>query len=132
MNSVYDYERRERLGMPEAVFCEGKDIASLGALLAELRARPDHPTLFTRLYRAQFDQLASDLTAGLDYESVSGTALLHGTLPARPGDVAVVTAGTSDLRVAREAERTLAFMGVRTQLYADIGVAAVWRLMDRI
>ena len=132
MNSVYDYQRKERLGMPEAVFCEGKDIGSLGNLMAELHGRPDHSTLFTRLYRPQFDQLPPDLAADLDYEPASGTAILHGMLPARAGDVAVVTAGTSDLRVAREAERTLPFMGVRTRLYADIGVAAVWRLMDRI
>jgi len=132
MTTVYDYDRKQRLGMPEAVLCEGKDTGSLNALLKELRGRPDHPTLFTRLYPAQFDQLLPSLTAELDYEPVSGTAVLHGMLPDRAGDVAVVTAGTSDLRVAREAERTLTFMGVRTRLYADVGVAGVWRLLDRI
>jgi len=132
MTSVYDYDRRQRLGMPEAVFCEGKDAQSLASLLIELHARPDHPTLLTRLSRAQFEQFSPALQAALDYEPVSGTAMLHGVLPDRPGRVAVVTAGTSDLKVAREAQRTLAFMGVATQLYSDIGVAALWRLTDRI
>jgi len=132
MTTVYDFDRRQRLGMPEAVLCEGKDAGSLNALLRQLRARPDHPTLFTRLYPQQFAQLEPVLAAELDYEPVSGTAILHGPLPRRGGDVAVVTAGTSDLRVAREAERTLAFTGVAATLYADIGVAGVWRLLDRI
>ena len=132
MTTVYDYDRRQRLGMPEAVLCEGKDVGALNLLLKELHGRPDHPTLFTRLYPAQFDQLLPSLAAELDYEPVSGTAILHGPLPERRGDVAVVTAGTSDLRVAREAERTLTFTGVRTTVYADIGVAGVWRLMERI
>jgi hypothetical protein len=132
MTTIYDYDRKARLGMPEAVFCEGKDIQSLNRLLSELQARPDHPSLFTRLYRPLFDQLDPALAIALDYEPISGTAILHGSLPARPGAVAVVTAGTSDLKVAREAERTLAFMGVGVSLYADIGVAALWRLMERL
>jgi NCAIR mutase (PurE)-related protein len=44
----------------------------------------------------------------------------------------VVTAGTSDLRVATEAARTLHFTGVRHTVYADIGVAGLWRLTERI
>ncbi|MBV9508841.1 MAG: nickel pincer cofactor biosynthesis protein LarB [Caulobacteraceae bacterium] len=132
MTTVYDFDRKQRLGMPEAVLCEGKDPGSLNALLRQLREQPDHPALFTRLYPTQFAQLEPALAADLDYEPVSGTAILHGLLPRRRGDVAVVTAGTSDLRVAREAERTLTFTGVAAALYADIGVAGVWRLLDRI
>ena len=29
MTFIYDYDRLKRLGMPEAIFCQGKDIASL-------------------------------------------------------------------------------------------------------
>jgi len=43
-----------------------------------------------------------------------------------------VTAGTSDLRVAKEAQRTLNFNGFDAPIYADIGVAGLWRLLDKI
>jgi len=43
--------------------------------------------------------------------------------------VAVVTAGTSDLPVAREAIRTLAFYGVAAREIADVGVAGLWRIL---
>lgn len=132
MTTVYDYQRRERLGMPEAIFCEGKDIGSLNRILAELSVRTDHPVLFTRLQEPHFDRLDPALAKLLDYDSVSATALLHGTLPPRAGSVAVVTAGTSDLRVAREAARTLNFMGLASALFADVGVAGIWRLLERI
>jgi len=132
MNTVYDYQRRERLGMPEAIFCEGKDAGSLNEIIRELLASPDNPTLFTRLAQAQFDTLDSRLTAHLDYDALSATGILHGALPARLGQVAVVTAGTSDLRVAREAARTLGFMGIPYTLISDVGVAGIWRLLERI
>lgn len=132
MTTVYDYPRRERLGMPEAVFCEGKDIGSLDRILAELSGRPDHPVLFTRLSEGLFGRLDPALSKSLDYDTVSHTAILHGTLAPRPGRVAVVTAGTSDLKVAREAVRTLDFMGIASTLIADVGVAGIWRLLDRV
>jgi NCAIR mutase (PurE)-related protein len=132
MTVTYDYDRAVRLGMPEAIYCEGKDAGSINGLLAELLERPDHPTLFTRLTSAQLAELDVTLAASLDHDPVSATAILHGCLPSRQGSVAIVAAGTSDLRVAREAERTLAFAGIETALIVDVGVAGIHRLISRI
>ena len=132
MTVVFDYDRVKRLGMPEAVLCEGKTTESLNHIILELRDRRDHPVLFTRLFAAQFKSLDVTLSGLLDYEPVSATALLNGTMPPREGRVAVVTAGTADLKVAREAERTLAFMGVTCTLFVDVGVAGLWRVLERI
>jgi NCAIR mutase (PurE)-related protein len=130
MTTVFDYARSERIGMPEAVFCEGKDEAALSALVVELAARPDHPTLFTRMSADQHDSLPAGLP--LDYDRRSRTAFLNGRLPARDGRVTVLTAGTADLPVAAEAARTLEFMGVAPRTIADVGVAGIWRLLDRV
>ena len=72
------------------------------------------PDLARALHRAQ---------AALDYDPPSRTAIL-GAPPPAEGDprVAVVTAGTSDLPVGREALRTLAFYGVTAREIADVGV----------
>jgi NCAIR mutase (PurE)-related protein len=43
-----------------------------------------------------------------------------------------VTAGTSDLPVAHEARRTLQFHGLVPLMIADVGVAGLWRLLQRI
>lgn len=132
MTVTYDYDRTVRLGMPEAVYCEGKDVASLNALLAELVKRPDHPVLFTRLGADRLAMLDPALVAELDHDALSATAILHGGLPRSSGRVAIVAAGTSDLKVAREAQRTLAFSGYETSLIVDVGVAGIHRLLDRI
>lgn len=132
MTVNYDYQRPERLGIPEAIYCEGKDTEHINDILAELSGQANHPTLFTRLKRSQFEQLDANLVGQLDYDGASSTAILHGSLSARAGKIAVVTAGTSDLRVARETTRTLEFMGFQHSLIADVGVAGIWRLMERI
>ncbi len=132
MTVNYDYPRRQRLGMPEAVLCAGKDIASLNGILSELSDQPEHPVLFTRLEPEQFARLDPSLSRELDFDELSRTGILHGPLPSRAGTAAILTAGTSDLRVATEAARTLHFMGVTHSLYPDIGVAGLWRLMDRV
>ncbi len=129
---VHDEERLSRLGMPEAIFCEGKDAIALQAIIAELHAKPGAPVLFTRLAPDRHAELAALGCPALDYDPQGWTATLHGNLPARAGSVAVVTAGTSDLRVALEAQRTLAFSGLVTDLIADVGVAGIHRLLARI
>ena len=50
--------------------------------------------------------------------------------PAGRPVLAVVTAGTSDLPVAREALRTLAFYGLPAREIADVGVAGLWRILQ--
>jgi len=129
---VHDEERLSRLGMPEAIFCEGKDAIALRAIVAELSTKPAAPVLFTRLAPERHVQLAEMGCAGLDYDPQGWTATLHGSLPPRAGSVAIVTAGTSDLRVALEAQRTLDFSGLATELIADVGVAGIHRLLARI
>ena len=46
--------------------------------------------------------------------------------------VVVVSAGTSDSRVAHEAIKTLEFNGVCATQVFDVGVAGLWRVLDRL
>lgn len=132
MVALYDYARRERIGMPEAVFCQGKDTDTLNHLIEELSGRPDFPVLLTRMTSEQFLAIDPVLRARLEYDALSATAQLNGSLPQRAGRVGVITAGSSDLRVAREALRTLQFMGIAAELHVDVGVAGIWRLLERV
>ena len=127
----HDDQRMARIGMPEAVLCSAKTDAQLLAICQELIAKPD-PVLFTRLTQERFDALPDAVRAAMDYDSVSETAVAHGSLASRPGHVAVVAAGTSDQRVAAEAARTLAFSGVCVETIVDVGVAGIWRLEARL
>jgi len=53
-------------------------------------------------------------------------------MPRRPGKIAVLCAGTSDLPVAEEAAVTAAVMGNTVERISDVGVAGVHRLFGRL
>ena len=130
---LFDHARPRRIGLPEAVFCQGKHLSVLEKILAELGPAPEGPILFTRLEPDIFAQLPARLTAGLDYHPVSRTAF-HRPLERRPGPgrVAVVSAGSADAFVTWEAARTLDYLGLDRTVYEDSGVAGLWRLAGRL
>ena len=127
-----DFDREARIGLPEAILCEGKSPAQIADILAAWRQRLD-AALLTRLSPDQLAELPAGLQAEIDHDPLSRTGIWgRWQAPEGPPRVAVVTAGTSDLPVAREALRTLAFHGEATELFADIGVAGLWRLTERL
>ncbi|MGE0796947.1 MAG: nickel pincer cofactor biosynthesis protein LarB [Lautropia sp.] len=126
-----DRQREERLGFDEAVYAAGKSSGQLNALIAdavESRGR----RLFTRLGPAQFEALAPAHRRMMDYDPVSCTGIV-GALgaPIRTAQVGIVTGGSSDLPVALEAARTLQYHGHAALQIADVGVAGLWRLLER-
>jgi NCAIR mutase (PurE)-related protein len=125
----FDFQRRERIGLSEAVFCLGKTPEQIGEAIKLTQAR-GMPLLLTRLAPQTFAALPPPAQASLDYDPPSRTAIVGPwRLPAGEPALAVVTAGTSDLPVAREALRTLAFYGVPAREIADVGVAGLWRIL---
>jgi NCAIR mutase (PurE)-related protein len=133
---LFDHARPDRIGLPEAVFCQGKHLSVLEKILTDLGPAPECPILFTRLEPAVFGQLPLNLTAGLDYHPVSRTAF-HRPLGragqgAAPPRVAVVSAGSADAFVTWEAARTLDYLGLGRTVYEDSGVAGLWRLAGRL
>lgn len=130
--AVWDAARRARIGLAEAIMCEGKTPAQIAAICDDAKT-DHHPVLLTRLSTEAFEALPADLRARIDFEPLSRTAVLGDLpLPAGPARVAVVTAGTSDIGISREAVRTLAAYGEASTEFNDIGVAGLWRLLDRV
>lgn len=123
----FDWGRRERIGIGEAVMCEGKSLAQLQAVAHDVRGR-DASCLMTRL-----DPETAKLLGDLDYDEASRTAFIGKVeAPTGPERVCIVTAGTTDVGIAREAARTLHFHGEASKLIFDIGVAGLHRLVARI
>jgi NCAIR mutase (PurE)-related protein len=124
-----DWDRERRTGVPEAVLCSHKTPAQIAAIVA---SAADRRLLLTHLSVDKLAALPAEALARLDHDPLSATAILGGDIPLADSGVGIVAAGTSDMPVAREAVRTLAFAGHRAEIYADVGVAGLWRLTSRL
>lgn len=123
-----DLTRQERIGLAEAIFCAGKSALQLEAICDQLE--PETAMLFTRLTEAQFSNFNNP--DRYDYDPVSQTAWVNPAPKRDRLDVAIITGGTSDVGVSREAARTLEFYGHPVTLIDDVGVAGLWRLLERV
>ena len=127
-----DLQRQERLGFDEAIFCAGKTASHLTHILDQA-AESSLRLLLTRLSAEQLRELPEAHRTRIDHEPVSRTGYygpphdLSG-----PPRVAVIAAGTSDVYVSRETARTLRYYGQPNVEITDVGVAGLWRLLDRL
>ncbi|MFC9431569.1 nickel pincer cofactor biosynthesis protein LarB [Streptomyces sp. NPDC056987] len=127
-----DVTRGQRIGLGEAVLSDSKTVEQLVTVLRQAD-EAGLTMLFTRLRPEQFSALPAPWRQRLQYEEDSRTAFFGDPPPPeRPAEIAVVTAGTSDSRIAREALRTLAFYGHAALEVHDVGVAGLWRLQRRL
>ena len=126
-----DHDRATRRGYPEAVFCQGKTPAQVGAIAAALGGR-GASALFTRASPEHAAAVLGVLPDALHAEDAR--VLAWPPAPPEPsgGDVVVLAAGTSDLPVAREAALTAEHLGRRTSLVVDVGVAGLHRVLRRV
>jgi NCAIR mutase (PurE)-related protein len=131
-----DLGRDVRCGMPEVVLAEGKDPAHL-ATIALRYAKSAGRCVVTRISR---EQAAPILAAAKKQKIASGYheaghILVLSTAPAPAQDggiVAVVTAGTSDIRVAEEARVIAEEMGCEVRTAYDVGAAGIHRLFPAL
>ena len=130
--AVVDSGRSERTGYAEVVYCAGKTVDQAAAIIKKMREE-NLPVLATRAETALAERVAG-FAPEAKYDALSGILSIEaGGKPREArGLVAVVAAGTSDLPVAREAALTAEFLGSRVELIADVGIAGIHRLFDRL
>lgn len=127
-----DLGRTARRGYPEAVYCAGKTPRQVAAIAAAVRARPDVVTLFTRAAPEHAAAVLRELPDACHDTDAALLAWPPQPPPPAGGLVVVVAAGTSDLPVAREALQTARYLGRRTELIVDVGVAGLHRVLSRL
>ena len=128
-----DFHRRERTGIPEAIFAEGKTVDQV-SMLVETMARETGLALATRVSQeaaSEIDKRLKDRFR-LHYHTTA-RALVAATpeyrSPEEGGKIALLAAGTSDIPVAEEARVTAETMGCEVAAFYDVGVAGIHRLV---
>ncbi len=126
-----DLHRSLRKNFPEVVYGEGKTPAQVAAI-AERIARTEKRFLVTRITGEHARAVRRKIRNTKFHEAARCLTLDKQPLPRRPGVIAVVAAGTSDLPVAEEAAITADITGNRVERIYDVGVAGLHRLLRRL
>ena len=124
-----DTHRSLRSVMGEVVFALGKEVADIEIILNGLLEHEEN-ILVTRLENHKAAVLQPKFPQFTYHSSGQYFVKTGRDIPVRGrGLVLLVTAGTSDLSVAHEAEITLKMMGQRCEKLVDVGVAGIHRLL---
>lgn len=126
-----DVGRPTRTGTAEAVYAAGKTPEQVVSTLEALRgAHPGRVAVATRCDAAC--EAAVRKAFGDNVFAEAGVCAVGEFPSPEAGPLTIVCAGTSDLPVAREAEITALANGIDARLIADVGVAGLHRLLDKL
>ena len=130
-NFNIDVQRRERLGFPEVVFGQNKDVDTLHSIISA-HSKQGESVLITRMQKQKHQSLVQDFPE-IFYDPVSSICIAGDPQKSDLiGTVGIISAGTSDEYVVNEAYYSLKYLGVETDKIQDVGVAGIHRLMSRL
>lgn len=126
-----DHHRAIRCGFPEVIFSQGKTSAQVAAIFDRLVAGGGN-VLATRARRKDYERVVRHHETA-EYHKAARCITLRQKEPQwSNGTIAIVSAGTSDQRIAEEARVTAEIMDQRTASIYDVGVAGLHRLLAQV
>lgn len=123
-----DHARAARQGFPEVIFGQGKTREQIVTIFEKLSLRSPN-VLITRTSGDIFGDIRNVCTEAEWHESANLIRVFRDKTELGIGEIAVVTAGTSDIPVAEEAALTAETMGNRVKRIWDAGVAGIHRIL---
>jgi pyridinium-3,5-biscarboxylic acid mononucleotide synthase len=131
-----DVGREARKGLPEVVLAEGK-VASDVAKISRAMLRRTGRAIISRSDDSQVKAIRAVIGSGSKVEYFPRSRMLvvkskRYKSRRSGGKVGILTAGTSDIPVAEEAEVIAREMGCETRSCYDVGVAGIHRLFEPV
>lgn len=126
-----DNHRQLRNGFAEVIYCQGKSTEHIINIVERMATKGTN-VLGTRA-TVDVGKAVVEKFPKATYDDLSQTfqILLHEIKPIK-GSLAILAAGTADLKVAEEARRVAAFFGLEAKTYYDVGVAGIHRLLSHV
>ena len=123
-----DHARHDRQGFPEVIFGVGKTRSQVVGIFEKLVERSPN-VLVTRTDADTYGELRNVCTDAEWHESANLVRVFRDKTELGSGEIAIVTAGTSDIPIAEEAALTAETMGNRVKRIWDAGVAGIHRIL---
>ncbi len=127
-----DHHRGRRKGFPEVIFGAGKNAEQICGIMDRL-GRREKVVLVTRISSENATEVCRRFPAA-NYHPEAKMVVWCKETPKNigRGTIAIFSAGTSDIPVAREACLTAEAMGNRVETVFDVGVAGIHRLFQHL
>jgi len=126
-----DTHRALRQGFPEVIYGAGKTPEQVVKIATKLLERESR-VLVTRVDDGHARAMRRKFKLAVHHKLARCITVESKPLARRPGLIAVICAGTSDLPVAEEAAVTAEIMGNRVERIQDAGVAGLHRILSRL
>jgi NCAIR mutase (PurE)-related protein len=125
-----DHHRSLRKGFPEVIFGQGKTAEQIGGIMSRMIAQ-EKIVLATRVNPEKAERVRATMPE-VAYHPQARMLVWQGQTPTVTGSgtILVISAGTSDIPVAREAVVTAEAMGNVVSSLFDVGVAGIHRLLQ--
>lgn len=125
-----DFQRKNRRGFPETIFCEGKEDFALVEIFKAFDQRKQS-VIGTRASYHQYE-LVNNAIPNASYDKTARIISLKYEETPQIGNIAICTGGTADLFVAEEAALTAEFFGAKVNRFYDVGVSGLHRMLNKI
>ena len=126
-----DHNRSLRKGFPEIIFGEGKSFEQIIGII-EAILKEDENIIVTRLNFLKAEKILKVFKKA-KYDKISKVLTIEKKRKKKKifkdKKLLIISAGTSDIPVAKEAEIVARVMGIQVETIFDIGVAGVHRLL---
>lgn len=124
-----DHHRSLRQGYAEVIYAPGKRPEQVVSIVRRM-TKNRHNVLITRGDRKLYQRVKRVARAARFHELSGAISIRKNKEIVGKGLILVVSAGTSDIPVAEEAQVTAELMGNRVEALYDVGVAGIHRLMQ--
>jgi len=122
-----DHHRNIRNGYPEVIYCQGKTVEQIKAIVERLMVKNNN-IMATRAGKNVYEAIKGITDDAVYYDAARIVVVKKRQIPVSEKIIAVVTAGTSDIPVAEEAAVTAETLGNKVERVYDVGVAGIHRL----
>jgi len=123
-----DHGRADRQGFPEVILGQGKTREQVVGIFEKLLDRSPN-LLITRTTANVYGDIRNIYSEAEWHESAKLVRIFRDKTELGTGEIAVITAGTSDIPIAEEAALTAEAMGNQVKRIWDAGVAGIHRIL---
>jgi len=128
----FDFQRRERLGLIEAVWGQDKSIDQLKRVTENVLSK-NEVVFITRINSEKANNLLNLFDNARFYEEAKCLIIGENLNKLNTNKkVAIISGGSSDLAVTLEAQLALEIYGVNCKPFIDVGVAGLHRLISQL